>query len=357
MIWEKIRGHADRVEMFRRSLGRGRLSHAYLFAGPGGIGKRLFARAFAQCLFCERFADADLEACGECHACRMMAAGTHPDHLDVGVAPGKKELAIEQLVGSRENRGREGLCHELFIKPVEASRRFAVIDDADRISFDGANAILKALEEPPAGAVIVLIAENADALLPTIRSRCQTVRFSRLPDADAIELLVALEWAADRGEAESIAALCEGSLDVAQQLLQPGLRKMRETIAAGLSADRVDGVALARTIAEGLQELPGASVDLRRNAGWLARFCLDHYRRIARTLAGAGAEQGPARDFAARLDADSPETLDRIAALFDRVAEAERQFDRAANWGLAVESLFLDLERMHAGLRAGAAGR
>ncbi|MBW3541341.1 MAG: DNA polymerase III subunit delta', partial [Planctomycetes bacterium] len=65
MIWQRLRGHDDRVEMFRRAIRRGRFSHAYLFVGPEGIGKKLFARTLAQCLFCERHNDAELEACGE----------------------------------------------------------------------------------------------------------------------------------------------------------------------------------------------------------------------------------------------------------------------------------------------------
>ncbi|MEX0702359.1 MAG: DNA polymerase III subunit delta' [Planctomycetales bacterium] len=348
MIWEKIRGHADRVEMFRRSLARGRLAHAYLFAGPAGAGKRLFAHALAQCLFCERFADAELEACGECPACRMMAAGTHPDFHVVRLLSAKKELLIAQFAGEGETRGREGLCHDLSLRPMSASRRFAIIDDADRLRMESANALLKTLEEPPERAVIVLIAENAEALLPTVRSRCQLVRFAPLPDADVAELLLALEWVADRPEAESIAALCEGSLAMAEQLLDPALRRLRELVTQGLAARYVDSLRLASQAIAGLEEIGGDKPQLRRNAGWLVRFCLEFYRRAARDLAGAATAPGPAREFAARLDRHRPETVERVAEMFDRVAEAERQLDRAAPFQLCLESLFHDLSRLHA---------
>src|SRR5690606_25957369 len=94
-IWNRIRGHEAQVEMFRRSIGRGRLAHAYLFVGPDGIGKRRFARMFAQCLFCERRRAEDLDACGECSSCKQMQAGTHPDYLAVGRPEGKSVVPIE----------------------------------------------------------------------------------------------------------------------------------------------------------------------------------------------------------------------------------------------------------------------
>src|SRR5690606_1058810 len=72
-IWDGFRGHHDQIEMFRRATARGRLAQAYLFVGPPGVGKRTFARKLAECLFCERHDEAELEACGECSACRMMS--------------------------------------------------------------------------------------------------------------------------------------------------------------------------------------------------------------------------------------------------------------------------------------------
>ncbi|MEX0716220.1 MAG: DNA polymerase III subunit delta' [Planctomycetaceae bacterium] len=347
MIWENIRGHADRVAMFRRSLARGRMSHAYLFTGPAGCGKRLFAKTLAQCLFCERFADSELSACGECSGCRMMRAGTHPDFHVVSRLRDKKELLIAQFIGEDDSRGRQGLCHDLSLRPMASDRRFAVIDDADHMRMEAANALLKTLEEPPERAVIVLVAENVDALLPTIRSRCQLVRFAPLADADAAELLLELEWVTDREEARSIAALCEGSLAMAEQLLEPALRRLREMLTQGLAAREVDGVRLAAQANAGIEEIGGDKALHRRNAGWLTRFCLEFYRRAARELAGSGGATGPAAEFASRLDASRPETLERVLEMFDRVAEAERQLDRAAPPALCLESLFHDLDRLH----------
>ncbi|MCA9117094.1 MAG: hypothetical protein KDA79_18610, partial [Planctomycetaceae bacterium] len=142
MVWEQLRGHAGKAEMFRRSVGRGRLSHAWLFSGPAGTGRRLFAHLLAQCLFCTEVEDSLLEACGHCHNCRQMQAGSHPDLLEVACPPDKSVLPIESLVGVTERRGREGLCYELSLRPMSASRRVAVINDAQLMNPDGANSLL-----------------------------------------------------------------------------------------------------------------------------------------------------------------------------------------------------------------------
>ena len=105
MIWDSLKGHQHQMEMFRRAIGRNRLAHAYLLIGPSGIGKRYFAKLLAQCLFCPQFSDEELEACGECHACRQMQAGTHPDLLEIGLPDGKRSIPLELLIGDRTENG------------------------------------------------------------------------------------------------------------------------------------------------------------------------------------------------------------------------------------------------------------
>ena len=320
MIWEKIRGHADQVAMFRRSLARGRLSHAYLFVGPDGVGKRSFAGALAQCLFCERFADTELEACGECAACRQMSAGTHPDFVTVGCPPGKRELPIELIAGERESRGREGLCHELALRPMNSARKIAVLDDADLLNPASGNALLKTLEEPPDYALLILISSNPDGLLPTIRSRCQQVRFAALSATDVAELLLEQELVQERAEAELTAALSEGSLATAGRLLAPGLRELRTSLFESLAENRFDAVRTSKRILAELDEIGGEKHDRRVQAGWVVRYCIEFFRRVLLALS-VDDEEGvpePVLRFASRLDRGSADDLDRVAAVFDR---------------------------------------
>lgn len=180
----QLYGHEQQREMFRRALSRGRLGHAYLFSGPRGIGKQRFARFLAQSLMCERHSAELLAPCGECAGCRQVLSGTHPDLFQVGLPTGKSELPIETFVGSPEKRGREGLCHDLAMAPMHGGYRVAIIDDADCMNVASANALLKTLEEPGPRSVLILIAEDPEQVIRTIRSRCQQVYFGPLSTDD-----------------------------------------------------------------------------------------------------------------------------------------------------------------------------
>lgn len=171
--------HQSRVvEMFRRAAARGRLAHAYLLIGPESCGAFEFARLFAQAMLCRRSDERELDACGDCSSCKQVLAGTHPDLLAVGLPEGKSELPIDLFVGSPERRGKEGLCYEFSLKPMMAGRRIAIISDADAMNEASANALLKTLEEPPEQSILILLAEEVERLLTTIKSRCQIVYFA-----------------------------------------------------------------------------------------------------------------------------------------------------------------------------------
>ncbi len=158
-------------------LQRESIPHALLFAGMDGVGKRTAALRFAMACNCrsgETPSDAakaeGLPYCGRCDACRKIAAGTHPDiHLTV---PAGAAIRIDQV---------RALCGQLAMKPYEARYRFAILSDAQTLNAEAANALLKLLEEPPDGTVLILTTEQTSDLLPTIVSRCQPVRFDPIP--------------------------------------------------------------------------------------------------------------------------------------------------------------------------------
>lgn len=347
MEWETVRGHSKQVEMFRRSLARGRLSHAYLFVGPAGIGKRLFARCLAACLLCPQIEDAQLKACGECPSCRQMHAGTHPDFYVVGCPEGKSELTIDVFLGSRERRGQEGLCHELSLRPMIGERKVAVIDDADLMNEESGNALLKTLEEPPGGSVLILLASNPDSLLPTIRSRCQLVRFAPLSASDVADLLLEHEMTADGSEAETIAAMCDGSLATASQLLDDHLQALREVLYDHLANARYDSIATAKAVAAALDELGGNTQAQRQHAHWAVQFGIDFYRLALLRLSG---DRRPVmrqvEQFADRFDPESADDSDLLLALFDRTEWAETQLNRLMPPALCFEGLFDELGRI-----------
>lgn len=346
MIWDRIRGHRDRVEWFRRTMRRGRLSQAYVFAGPDGIGKRLFAKTLAQCLFCQRHANEELLACGECSGCKLVLRGSHPDLHEVSRKSGKAEFTIDLLLGPPDNRGREGLCYELSRLPMVADRKIAILDDAASMNTESANAFLKTLEEPPPKALIILIADNLDALLPTIRSRCQTVRFDPLPVQDVADILLQQELVTDRAEATTLAEVSGGSLTTATQLLEPELRALRDLLYSQL-AGAIDAPVLAEKLVSGIESLGGDTANQRRNAMWLVRFALEFFRAAALHLSHQpqGATIPAAVSFANRFDANSAEDLEFVAKLFDRVAETEQQIESNVTVPRCLEVLCEDLAR------------
>ena len=238
MTWHGIIGHDRIVEQFRRALSRRRLASSFLFAGPEGIGKRTFAVKLAQALLCENSPEEALDPCGNCPGCIQVDAGTHPDFQLISKPDDKSFIPLELLIGDKEHRRREGLCRHIALKPYMGRRKIAVIDDADYLNAEGANALLKTLEEPPPRSVLILIGASPAKQLPTIRSRCQLVRFQPL-DADAVaQLLSAQGIAENAAEARRLAQSSNGSMDRAAELADPELWRFRDVLFERLAPKR-----------------------------------------------------------------------------------------------------------------------
>lgn len=343
--------------MLRRSVQRGRLAHAYLFAGPAGVGKSRFARIFAQSLFCERCDDEALDACNECSSCRQMNAGTHPDFFHIGCPEGKNEIPVSAFCGAGDKRGKEGLIHDLSLRPMAGTRRIAVLDDANRMNVEGANAMLKTLEEPPPNSLLILVAENLDAVLPTIRSRCQLVRFAPLATADVADLLLQNEIAANADEAAAAAAMSDGSLQTAGQLLNPALRSLRDRLFSFLASGDLNPLEAAKTMSDGIEELGGDTAEQRRNAGWLIRFAQEFYRQTTLCLSGAAEISSAAgrevETYARQMSSRGAAGSEQVMALFDRCVLAENHVDWNVSPARTLESLFDDLARITRGATVG----
>ncbi len=212
MTWQSIRGHDRVLEKFRRALSKGRLASTFLFVGPPGIGKRTFALKLAQGLLCERVSEARLEPCGQCPSCHQVMSLNHPDVELIGKPADKAFIPVELLIGDLEHRMRAGLCYNIALKPYSGRRKVAIIDDADYLNKEGANCLLKTLEEPPPNSVLILIGTSEQRQLPTIRSRCQIVRFQPLSETDVADLLLEKGLCTDSVAARAAAAHSDGSL-------------------------------------------------------------------------------------------------------------------------------------------------
>lgn len=215
MPFSSIRGHESIISGLRAAWQNDRVSHAYLFSGPDGIGKRLVANAFLQLINCAAPTE-QLDGCGVCRTCRLFADGRHPDMLQV--EPDGQFIKIAQV---RET------TRMLRFPPVEAPTRSILIHEAERMHEAAANAILKTLEEPSARNIFILLSSRPNALLPTILSRCQQVRFSMLPRELVSDWLQA-EHELDSNRADEVAAMSGGSLGHAAQLIDPTLTELRD---------------------------------------------------------------------------------------------------------------------------------
>lgn len=347
-IWDSLRGHEQQREMFRRTIRRHRLSQSYLFVGPGGVGKYQFARRLAQCLLCGEPGQDPLEACGNCSGCRTFLAGSNPDFLSVGCPEGKRELPIALLLGSEDRRGQEGLCHDLSLAPLPGSRKVAIVDDADTMNEASANAFLKTLEEPPPRAVLLLIASNLDALLPTIRSRCQLVRFSPLQKTDIQALLLEQDLAQSPADAEFASSLSEGSLSVARQLVEPELRVLRSLLYSELARQNGCGLGLSKQLHEGLARISSETSEQRRNAQWLIRFIVEFCRAAWWNLNGQISDSPvsitEAQVFCARIVSKTT-ALEVLESVIERAIDASIHLDQNVPVPLCLDALFDDLSR------------
>jgi DNA polymerase-3 subunit delta' len=211
-VFSKIIGHDRQIEQLRAALSSGRIPGAYLFAGPQGIGKRLVADSFAAATFCPNSAERGLEACGGCAACQKLASGNHPDFF--AVEPELSERGVVQNIKIDRIRN---LQSKLVFSSLEAPRKIAVIDGADHLMEAAANSLLKVLEEPPPSTHFILITPYPMRLLATIRSRCQHVAFSPLPEGP-LAGEVATRHGIPKPEALTIARLSGGSLGQALML-------------------------------------------------------------------------------------------------------------------------------------------
>jgi len=344
MTWHGIYGHDDVVERFRRALGRGRLASSFLFVGPEGIGKRSFALKLAQALLCRTRPEQAMDPCGECPACVQVAARTHPDLMVVAKPKDKSFLPLELLIGDKEHRMRRGLCHGIALKPFMGGRKIAIIDDADYLNAEGANSLLKTLEEPPPRSVLLLIGTSPARQLPTIRSRCQLIRFRPLGAEIVARLLVEHGFVETEAEAQRLASHCGGSLQRAAELADAQLWAFRTQLYTQLAQPVLESGRLAKAVVAFVDEAGREAAARRRRARQVVGLAAEFYRALVHALCGSP-QTGDAelRDSVGRAMEVWPGDELVAAACLDRCLEAAGQIDRNAHLPTLLECWLDDL--------------
>jgi len=197
------------------------LPHALLLQGRPGLGKHDFAVQLAQALLCEQARDG--VACGQCHSCRLFAAGTHPDLAGIGLVEDAKSITVDQI---------RALGDFLSLRPHTAARKVVVISPAEAMNINAANSLLKLLEEPPLGSMLLLVTGHPARLPATIRSRCAHLLF-RLPTPATGQAWL---QARSRGDSAMLLDLAGGAPLLAETLAREEFPPLRAKLLQDLTA-------------------------------------------------------------------------------------------------------------------------
>ena len=320
MPFSAIIGHRPVIDLLRETVRRARVPQSLLFAGPDGVGKRTTALALAQAVNCPNRRDGD--ACGTCSTCDRIARGVHSDVTFIDTA-GEASIKIRTL--------RERLLEVLGYRPFEAERRVYIIDEADALTDEAQDALLKTLEEPPPAAILILVTAYPDTLRPTIQSRCRRLRFGPLAESDVTRVLVE-RCRIERSAAPALAAASGGS--VAQALAGKAGdlgEDRRAAVELLLSAGRGGGGVLARLKAATV--LVDHETDRRDREALGMRFSLvgSLLRDLGVLASGASSPLANA-DLESELQAlASSYDLRRVTAGFGALSEAQHALDRNAS--------------------------
>ncbi|MCL2742386.1 MAG: hypothetical protein FWE67_00890 [Planctomycetaceae bacterium] len=256
MAWQGIYDHDAVAERFRRAAKRGHFAGSYLFVGVSGIGKRHFALALAKGFLCKNNSEDEINPCGECASCKLFGSpetdhfatvpflSPHPDIFYVCKPEDKKDLPLDLITGEKGKQGQSGLLYKISRSPLMGNGKVAIIDDADTFNQEGANALLKTLEEPPDDSVIILIGISAAKQLPTIRSRCQIIRFAPLAPKTLARLLEKNGIVDSLEQGITLSRQAQG-LDQARDLFNEHLDKIRAPLFKSIGSPNIDSVALA----------------------------------------------------------------------------------------------------------------
>lgn len=319
-----LRGQERARRRLAAALDRGRLPHALAFVGPSGVGRALAARALARALHC---AEAPRRGCGTCPACRRIDAGHHAGLEWLRPADGARTISVE---AARDVRNRA------MRAPLEGPAHVIVVDPAEALTVQAANALLKVLEEPPEGVYFMLLCAGLGGLLPTIASRCVPIRFGTLPAAEVESIMdehlpeldgktrrAALDLAAGRpGEALRLAR------DPSVPALLDLLAAARAAVAEGPSAVFAgDGGAFWTALAAAAKAtgIKGTAGERAAALALIDLWALEARRDLLRA---AGSGRGGAA---------------RAARLLERLANARAALERNASVRLCLEDLVLTL--------------
>jgi DNA polymerase III subunit delta' len=303
-----IVGHGGLPRLIARLIARGRLPHAMILEGLAGCGRRTFARSMAKSLLCGAAQQGD--SCGACASCQVMAAGTHPDCIELPHESSGADLPLDVV--------RDVVVDAVFTSPLMGATKVFILPGIERLTPAAANTLLKVLEEPPRGTYLIMTTTTAAGVLKTIRSRAQLYRLSPLSGSDVVTILVRRGMA--REEAQRLSLVAQGSLH--------GLEERNAEIPFAALSRLLDGHLDESLVGDVISQLPKRvsedagdrtlAAEQRRTLGlWLEALV----QRERAFLAGPTAEQ--------------------VSERIERVLRLQQDLERHLNPHLIVEGLAL----------------
>lgn len=327
MDFNGIIGQKEIVGSLKRSLANGRVGHAYIFGGPPGIGKRTIAGIFAGFLLCN--APGPDSTCGVCQACLLYEGGTNPDINRVRLT--------ESSIGVDKIRDIQG---DVSIKPMYSRKKVYIIEDAEKMTVQAQNCLLKTLEEPPPYVVLILAVSNHEALLETIRSRAQRLYF-RKNTAGQVRQAVEARFGKDRPEDDIAVDYADGVIGTALELAGSGdfaaLREKTIRMASGLAQIKLPDIFSLTPFFE----------DNRQHIDILLDIMLLFYRDLL-VVKKTGNENmlinPDKKDII--LNNVRKYSLQRLIAAIGQVEAARRAIKLNVNFQLVIENMLIKLQEV-----------
>lgn len=352
MSFSSIIGQQSAIQILRGGILRNTVAHAYLFVGPDGVGKLTTALTFAKALNCP---NGDADSCDACDSCRKIDEQEHPNIRIMSLEGGKEKVSIEQV---------RALQHEIGLRGTGTGRRVFIIPQAEKLTVQASNAVLKTLEEPPALVTIILISENPSELLPTVISRCQTIRFAP-STKEVVKEAVSSHFSISKEEANFLAAYSNGRVGIAFRMAQnPDVLEHRTEVIRLLEEYAHGESISALRLAEGIKNLtPAFTLDEETEEEEKPASGSKKKPTVNRLQIAASLDVALSwfRDLLAikenceddvLLNADRVKslhenadrfTLEELRSAVKVVAEAKKQITRNANPQLALEVMALSI--------------
>jgi DNA polymerase-3 subunit delta' len=324
MDFNKITGQREVIENLKRSLSEDRVSHAYIFSGPQGIGKKTIARIFAGLLLCDDPHDG--ATCGRCRACLLIENGTNPDLISVN-ADGSS-IGVDQI------RAIQG---DAVLRPMYSRRKVYIVEDAVKMTVQAQNCLLKTFEEPPSYVIVILLTTNYESLLETVRSRALHMQLRKYTRDQVMQALRA-RIGGSRHVLELIAGYADGNIGQALKLAESSeFSMLRDRL-----FDLLPGVSSGRT--KDIFELTAFLEDNRDNIDVLLDIMLVYYRDLL-----AAKECGESM----LINSDKKDIIlnnarncrsSRIIECIEAVGAVRGALRQHANYQLAVDWLLIKLQ-------------